>query len=151
MVFGPQRRLRFPDRLPLGRITTSGPAAFSQVVGSLLANTVYTLTGEVGHLWGMARRPAQFTPWNCWLGPTFWPRTPTRGPREPCPLLPGVQQHWSSYVGQALEILLSSNQPQTGFDAIALDASSVPCPTAILLGSGLMGLGLLRRKWSLKK
>ena len=37
-----------------------------------------------------------------------------------------------------------------GLDNVTV--SSVPLPPAVLLlGSGLVGLGLLRRKWSLKK
>jgi hypothetical protein len=37
-------------------------------------------------------------------------------------------------------------------DNIKMDTTLVPVPpTVLLLGSGLLGLGLLRRKWSLKK
>jgi hypothetical protein len=48
-------------------------------------------------------------------------------------------------VGQALQIRLSSNQAQTGFDKIAL---SVPDGgmTLTLLGGALVALGALRRK-----
>jgi hypothetical protein len=44
------------------------------------------------------------------------------------------------FLGQALEIRLTSNGVQTNFDNITLDAASIPEPSAIL---GLLGFGLL--------
>ncbi len=56
-----------------------------------------------------------------------------------------------SSVNGYLEILFKANPSSSfvNFDMVTLDAVPVP-PTLWLLGSGLAGLGLLRRKWGLK-
>ncbi len=133
----------------------TGPSSFSQVLSATLANnTLYTLTGEVGHpsdqvngsfdavitveLLAGTNVLASMNP----IGPqgSFAPFTLTFNS--------GV----SAYAGLPLQIVLSSNQPQSDFDNLALDGSAVPLPpTVLLLASGLLGLGLMRQKRSLKR
>lgn len=53
---------------------------------------------------------------------------------------------------KSIEIKLLSSGWRLHFDDVQLDGTLVPLPsTMLLLGSGLVGLALLRRRWSLKK
>jgi hypothetical protein len=121
-------------------------ASLSQVLGAvLLDNRTYTLTGFVGH-------PNNFlTNYTVALiaGSTVVASTSGSGPEgefDPF-MLTYSSGLGNPYAGQTLQIRLSSSGAQTGFDAIAL---SVPDGglTLTLLGSALLGLGVLRRRLS---
>jgi len=131
--------------LAVGPANQGNSSSMSQVLSAvLLANQSYTLTGYVGH-------PINFQAGTLYTvelfaGSTVLASLTGTGPEgsfEPFSLsyLSGTGPE----VGQALQIRLSSNQAQTGFDKIAL---SVPDGgmTLTLLGGALVALGALRRK-----
>jgi len=137
-----------------GPAPSSTAASISQVLStSLAANTLYTLSGQVGHPIGFGTG----TIWTASLyafdgGSTHTlldsiSGTGPEGSFTGFSLL--FDSTGSAYVGESLEIQLASNHAQTGFDQIALDAQSVPeagTLSLMLFGLGLAGLAILRRK-----
>ena len=130
-----------------------GPATYSQVLSSVLqADTTYTLTGEVGHPIGFGATNGTVYTVSLLAGTNVLASISGTGPEGSfAPFTVTFDSHGSSFVGQSLEIELSSSKAQTGFDAISLTAqSSVPEPSAIVLaGTGLAALvafGLIRLK-----
>lgn len=129
------------------------PSAISQVLSATLqADTKYTLSGYVGDPIGFSTGTLSTA--SLFAGATL---LVTESIPAPSGTFTPFSLAFDStglplLVGQTLEIQLSVNEPQTGFDAIALDATSnsgtpVPEPgTLLLLGGGLAALGLLRRK-----
>jgi len=124
----------------------------SQVLGATLsANSVYHLSGYVGHPLGYdtsdgtpTGTPTVYTV-ALWANGNLLNSLSGTGPAGSFTTFDlAFDSTGSAFVGQTLEIRLSSNQAQTGFDAIAL---SVPDGgmTAMLLGIGLLGLGWVRR------
>lgn len=137
-----------PDGTQIGWLSVGPqpgtPASLTQTLSdTLLANSTYTLTGYVGH-------PNNFqvgTVWTAELiaGSTVLASASGSGPAGS--LAPFTLSYFSGSspaVGETLQVRLSSNQAQTGFDAIAL---SVPDGgmTALLLGLAMTGLGIYRR------
>lgn len=130
-------------------------SAISQVLSATLqADTTYTLSGYVGD-------PIGFSAGTLSTASLFAGATLLVTESIPAPSgtftpfsLTFDSTGFPLLVGQTLEIQLAVNEPQTGFDAIALDASSisttsVPEPgTLLLFSGGLAALGLLRRKRS---
>ncbi len=129
----------------------SGPGSGSsstltQLVGSVAANTIYTLSGQVGH-------PVPF--------PTVYTAALLAG-TSTAAMVAGLGPQGSFapftvvfdssifpfYVGQPLSIQLGSFTAQTAFDDLFLQAEGIPDGglTALLLGLGLTGLGWMRRR-----
>jgi hypothetical protein len=66
--------------------------------------------------------------------------------------LPFMSTSTSPGLGEPLKIVLSSSGIQVNFDNVRLADPVVPVPpTLLLLGSGLLGLGLIGRRRGLKK
>lgn len=131
------------------------PASFSQVLSaSLTGNTIYNLSGYVGHPLGYdsdgAGNPTVYAA-ALYAGGNFLASLSGTGPAGTFTTFNLLfDSTGSAFVGQSLEIRLSSNQAQTGFDAIALDASAkaaVPDGgwSAALLLVGVTSLAALRR------
>jgi len=98
----------------------SAPAGFSQVLSAVLqANTVYTLTGFAGHPTGF---PTTYSA-ELYAGGNLLASVSDTGPQGNFESfsLP-FNSSSSPFVGQPLEIRLTTGGPQTGFDSIALDA-----------------------------
>jgi hypothetical protein len=128
-----------------------GPATYSQVLSSVLqADTTYTLTGEVGHPIGFGATNGTVYTVSLLAGTNVLASISGTGPEGSfAPFTVTFDSHGSSFVGQSLEIELSSSKAQTGFDAIALTASAVPEPSGIfLLACGLLGLLSWSRKYT---
>jgi HpiC1 cyclase len=129
------------------------PASISQVLSdSLAANTLYTLSGQVGHPIGYEVGTIWTASLYAYDGSTHTLLDSISG-TGPAGSFIGFSLIFdstgSSYVGDFLEIQLASNQAQTGFDQIALDAQSVPeggATTLALLGIGLASLAAFREK-----
>ncbi|GCE59896.1 PEP-CTERM sorting domain-containing protein [Microcystis aeruginosa] len=128
--------------LPDGnQVAWSNGGTISQTLSATLqTNTKYTLGVYVGR-----RQNVAFAGYNIELyaGGNFLASnsgvTPAAGTFEYVTVdyTSGVS---NPFLGQALEIRLTSNGVQTNFDNITLDAASIPEPSAIL---GLLGFGLL--------
>jgi hypothetical protein len=128
-----------------------GPATYSQVLSSVLqADSTYTLTGEVGHPIGYGATIGTVYTISLLAGTNVLASISGTGPEGSfAPFTLTFDSHGSSFVGQSLEIELSSSQAQTGFDAIALTAQSIPEPSSIfLLACGLLGLLGWSRKYT---
>ncbi len=130
------------------------PAGLSQVLSDFLAaNTIYTLSGFVGHPSGGGVDYSIGTIYTASLyaGGNFLGSTSGTGPAGSFTTFNlNFDSTGSAFLGLALEIRLESNQAQTGFDAIALDAQSVPDGglTLLLLGMSMTGLCWMRRRIS---
>lgn len=139
-----------PDGNQIGWLSVGpspgSPASMSQVLSNvLLANNTYTLTGFVGH-------PLHFqlgTIYKAELiaGSSTLASVSGTGPEADfAPFTLSYSSGAGPAIGQPLEIRLSSNQAQTGFDAISLTAVPDGGLTALLLGMSMMGLGWMHRK-----
>ena len=123
-----------------------GPGTLSQVVGLLAADTIYTFSGMVGHPIGFSSGTiytAQLV-----AGGNILATTSGTGPEGSFIGFEVVfNSAGSPYLGMPLEVVLSSNQAQTAFDAIALNSdaaeTAVPEPASIVLFS--LGLGAVVR------
>lgn len=133
----------------LSEDTVDAPETFSQILSATLVdNTLYTLTGKVGHPLGFGgtRHPATIYTVAMWAGGNLLASISGTGPENSFdPFILTFNSGVSGYSGP-LEIRLSSSQAQTGFDQLALDGSAVPLPPSLLLlGPGLLGLAGWRR------
>jgi hypothetical protein len=59
----------------------------------------------------------------------------------------------NQHIGEHLKIVIGdTHNAELDFDKVTLNSTHAPLPsTVLLLGSGLVGVALLRRKWNLKK
>jgi hypothetical protein len=120
----------------------TGPGTLSQVLTSTLqANEIYTLSGQVGHPINFGSTlGTQYTA-ELVAGGNVIASTSGTGPEgsfTPFSLM--FDSTGSAFVGQSLEIRLSSDQPQTAFDAIVLDGpadiGAVPEPGSLIVWCG---------------
>jgi hypothetical protein len=115
----------------------------SQVLSdTLVANSTYTLSGVYGH-------PRNFQAGTVFTAELFAGTTLLASFSGTGPEADFAPFFLSYYSGSSpapglLEIRLSSNQAQTGFDKIALTVPDGGL-TAALLGLAITGLGILRR------
>ncbi len=140
----------------VAREDPGGPASISQTLSdALLADSVYTLTGQVGHPIGFGSTLDPDTVYTVELlaGGTVLNSISATGPEGTfTPFQLTFDSTGSSLVGQALEIRLSSNQAQSAFDDIRLDVdpetSAVPEPSTsiVVIGGILVMLGYRRLK-----
>jgi hypothetical protein len=134
-------QIAFLSNAPLA---TSSLATISQVLSTPLeANRLYTLTGQVGHPLGLGT--ATYTV-EILAGGNFLASVADTGPETTFdPFVVTFDSTGSAFVGQLLEIRLSSNFAQTGFDDIQLTA--VPEPATL----ALMVLGVAGLLWYLRR
>ncbi len=116
-------------------VGVTAPASASQVVGTLQANVTYTLSGFVGHPigWGASRGTVFFA--QLWAGTHLVASTSGTGPEGRFqPFQVAFDSTGSTFVGLPLRIVIGSNQAQTSFDDITLDATALTTnapPTAV--------------------
>jgi hypothetical protein len=108
-----------------GNLPPFSSASISQVLSATLQDgTVYTLTGQVGHPIGFGSTAGTIYTVALLAGDNVLASLSDTGPEGSFTDFSLMfDSTGSPFVGQALQIQLSSNQPQTGFDAIGLDAS----------------------------
>lgn len=132
------------------------PASIVQTLSAVLQNnSVYTLTGFVGHPIGFGATPDPDTVYTIELlaGGAVVGTLSGTGPEGSFSAFQlQFDSSGSALVGQTLGIRLSSSKQQTGFDQIQLDASTlgVPEPSSILL-IAMGGAVFLGRRWSSAK
>ena len=140
--------LTAPDGANIGWLSV-GPspgssASLSQTLSdSLLPNRIYTLTGVYGHPRNFAAGTI-FTA-ELFAGATSLGTFSGTGPEANFATFSISYASGISPPSGNLQIVLSSNQAQTGFDDIALTAVPDGGLTAVLLGLAMTGLGLFRR------
>ncbi|MFA7003312.1 MAG: hypothetical protein WC429_04675 [Verrucomicrobiia bacterium] len=132
------------------------PATLSQVLSTALAaDTIYTLSGFVGHPIGYDSGTLYST--SLYAGGNLISSMSTAGPAGTfAPFNLVYNSSGSAFIGQALEIRLGSSQAQTAFDAISLNAQGASGGgsvsegglTILLLGMSLTSLGWIRRAMS---
>jgi hypothetical protein len=147
-----------PEGTQIGYLSSTVPALMEQTLNAVLEpDTTYTLTGEFGHPIGFGTTLAPPTVFTAELLAgshllASWSGTGPDGRFIPFQLT--FDSVGSPFSGQALQIRFASSQPQTGFDAIALDGTadphvaSVPEPSTLtLFGVGaIAAFGWMRRR-----
>lgn len=128
------KQVAFVSAAPL----PGAPSTISQILAdSVLANSLYTLTGYIGHPIGFGTTPDPDTVYTVGLfaNNTELASIPSvTGPEGTfVPFTLTFDSTGSGLVGQLLEIRLSSSQPQTAFDAIGLNVEAVPEPGSLAL------------------
>lgn len=118
------------------------PSTISQFLADTLqANTLYNLSGQVGHPIGFGTTPVVDTVYTVELfaGANFLAATSGTGPEGSfIPFLVPFDSTGSAFVGQLLQIRLSSSQAQTAYDAIELAANgAVPEPSSVAVWFGI--------------
>lgn len=118
-------------------------ASLSQTLSDvLIANSVYTLAGSVGHPIGFGSTPNPDTVYavELYAGINLLASTSGTGPEGSFTTFSlNFDSTGSVFVGQTLSIRLSSNQPQTGWDAISLDYTVMAVPTPMAASLGIAG------------
>ncbi|MFN0056461.1 MAG: PEP-CTERM sorting domain-containing protein [Planctomycetales bacterium] len=129
------------------------PASISQVLADVLQDfSTYKLTGQVGHPLGFGASPDPDTEYTVELlaGSTTLASLSATGPEGqfvPFELI--FDSTGSNFVGQALQIRLSSSKSQSGFDDLQLEVvgAAVPEPSMLAMAvSGAVALLLARRR-----
>lgn len=135
------------------------PATLTQVLGDTLTlNTIYKLSGRVGHPIGYDTIDGSLggakTVYTVSLLANGFPIGSVAGNAPAGKFKSFLVTVDSTFLfaleGFPLEVRLESSWAQTGFDRIALNANSVPDGglTALLFGMGMAGIGWMRRRTS---
>jgi hypothetical protein len=136
----------------VARDDPGGAASISQVLGdTLMADSWYTLTGQVGHPVGNGASRGTVYTVELLAGTTVLNSISTNGLEGTfTSFILNFDSTGSSHVGEALQIRLSSSQAQSAFDDIQLSVSAsanVPEPSTFVLtpAAVLALLGYRRR------
>lgn len=147
-----------PEGRQIGWVSPApAPGSFGSLTQGLsdvlIANSVYTLAGSVGHPigYGASANPDTLYTVELIAGSTTLASVSGTGPEGTFTTFSlNFDSTGSAFVGAALSIRLSSNQAQTAFDAITLDyvdGHVVPMPTGASLAlAGLSAIGVMRRR-----
>jgi hypothetical protein len=123
----------------------------SQILSATLqADTEYTLSGQVGHPIGFGSSLGTVFTAQLIAGSNVLASVSGTGPEGSFePFQVTFDSSGSPYLGQTLEIVLSSSQAQTGFDEIALNAqllTAAPEPAGFAL-FGIAVVALAGYRW----